>query len=90
MKPDFFKTDINEGEFRQHARNNYKVGEPIDPEGIRHPVWVHEAATMNLEVFKALQGMAVAQEIQTDAEIRAQEIEDQELADLLQQEKEDE
>lgn len=49
MQPEFFKTDINEQEFRDHARANYSPGKPIDPEGIRHPVWVHEAATMNLE-----------------------------------------
>jgi len=53
MTPDFFKTDIDEQEFRDHARNNYKVGTPIDAEAIRHPVWVHEAATMNYEAWTA-------------------------------------
>ncbi len=51
MTPGFFRTDIDEEEFRQHARNNYQIGTPIDPEAIRHPVWVLEAATMNHEVW---------------------------------------
>jgi hypothetical protein len=48
----FFRKDVDEAEFRAHARANYTVGQPIDPEGIRHPVWVHEAATMNLETWR--------------------------------------
>ena len=53
MTPEFFRTDIVEAEFRQHARDNYKIGTPIDAEAIRHPAWVLEAATMNYEAWKA-------------------------------------
>ena len=49
MTPEFFKTDVDEEEFRSHARDNYQIGTPIDPEAIRHPVWVSEAALMNYE-----------------------------------------
>jgi len=54
MGPGFFRTDIDEEEqeeFKLHARNNYQIGTPIDPEAIRHPIWVLEAATMNYEVW---------------------------------------
>ena len=51
MTPGFFKTDIDEDEFKKHARDNYNIGTPIDPEDIRHQVWVLEAATMNYEVW---------------------------------------
>jgi hypothetical protein len=54
VNPDFFRYDINEAEFRQHARENYTIGKPIDPEAIRHPVWVHEAATMNYQEWSRL------------------------------------
>ena len=53
MRPEFYKTDIDEDEFRDHARDHYKIGDPIDPEAIRHPVWVLTAATMNHEVWLA-------------------------------------
>jgi len=53
MTPEFFRHDIDEEEFKQHARDNYTVGTPIDAEGIRHPVWVLEAARMNYEVWDA-------------------------------------
>lgn len=52
MSPEFFRTDIDEQEFRTHARDHYKVGTPIDCEAFRHPVWVLEAATMNYEAWK--------------------------------------
>ena len=52
MMPDFFRTDINEDDFKQHARDNYKVGTPIDCEAFRHPVWVLEAALMNYEAWQ--------------------------------------
>jgi len=52
MTPEFFRTDIVEAEFRQHARDNYKLGAPIDCEAFRHPVWVLEAATMNYEAWR--------------------------------------
>ena len=53
MHPSFYKkpADIIEEEFQLHARTNYKIGTPIDPEGIRHPVWVKEAAAMNYEAW---------------------------------------
>lgn len=52
MHPDFFRKDISEAEFQSHARSNYSVGTPIDPEGICHPVWVLEAARMNYEAWQ--------------------------------------
>ena len=52
MHPDFYRTDIEEHEFQAHARINYSVGEPIDPTGIKHPVWVLEAARMNYEAWR--------------------------------------
>lgn len=66
MHPDFFKKpeDIIEAEFKAHARSNYKIGLPIDPDAIKHPVWVLEAATMNYEAW--VEGGAVLQHA-TDA-----------------------
>ena len=54
MRPGFYRMDIDEDEFRNHARENYEIGDPIDPEAIRHPVWVLEAAQMNYEIWSEL------------------------------------
>ena len=51
MSPEFYRTDIDEDDFRDHARQHYEIGQPIDPEAIRHPVWVLEAAKMNYEYW---------------------------------------
>ncbi len=49
MSPEFFKTDIDEDAFREHARDHYEIGTVINPDGMFHPVWALEAATMNYE-----------------------------------------
>lgn len=63
MRPEFFKTDIDEQQFRDHARENYELGQPIDPEAIKHPVWVLEAATMNHEMWLVLRDAANARRL---------------------------
>ncbi len=54
MRPGFYRMDIDEDEFRNHARDSYEIGNPIDPTAIKHPVWVLEAALMNYEVWSQI------------------------------------
>lgn len=62
MTPEFFRMDIDESEFKQHARDNYKIGTPIDSEAIKHPVWVLEAALMNHEAWCAIRAERINQQ----------------------------
>lgn len=60
MDPRLFRLDIDskeEADFIAHARANYKIGDPINP--THHPIWAHEAALMNLEVWKEARGPKV-------------------------------
>jgi hypothetical protein len=45
-----FLTQEEEQEFRQSARDNYKIGSEIKA-GLWHPVYTHECAEMNLENY---------------------------------------
>ena len=52
MKPSFFKTlpDAEESTFRDWARTNYVIGEPIN--SVWHPVVQHECTIMNMEQYR--------------------------------------